>query len=153
MMLRAFGLAKVPLILFVRPTVEDLTEQRSEVRIPLNFWTRNHLKSMYFGTLAIGADCAGGLLAMNLIWKTKKKISIVFKGFQAEFFKRPEADVHFICEDGETVRKMVEQTIKTGKRVNEPLMILATTPKISGNEPVATFKLILSMKVQTKEPR
>ena len=146
--LRAFGLFKVPLILSVRPTVEKLTENHCEVRIPLNYWTRNHLKSMYFGTLAIGADCAGGLVAMDCIQRKKKKVSIVFKDFKADFLKRPHADVHFTCTDGPIIEKAVEETCKTGKRVNLPIEIIATTPKISKGEPVAKFQLTLSLKRQ-----
>lgn len=144
--LRAFGLLKVPLIFSCRPTVVTLDDRAAVVRIPLNYWTRNHLKSMYFGTLAIGADCAGGLLAMHLIGKSGKKLSIVFKDFRAAFLKRPEADVHFACVEGPKIRRMIARTVKTGKRVNQSVRITATTPKVSGNEPVATFDLTLSMK-------
>jgi len=129
--------------------VESLNDRSAVVRIPLNYWTRNHLKSMYFGTLAIGADCAGGLLAMHLIRKSGKKLSIVFKDFRADFLKRPEADVHFTCEDGSKIRKMIAQAVKTKKRVNQPVRITATTPKISGKEPVAVFDLTLSLKPQS----
>ncbi|HEX5038010.1 MAG TPA: DUF4442 domain-containing protein [bacterium] len=146
LMLRAFGLTKVPLINYVRPSVVRLDDDEAVVKIPLGYRTRNHLKSMYFGTLAVGADCAGGLLAFHLIKKAKADISIVFKGFRADFHKRPTADVHFTCKDGGRIWKQIRETIKSGKRTNEPLQIVATTPKVSGNEPVATFELVLSMK-------
>ena len=137
--LRAFGLLKVPLIALVNPSVIRLDDRRCEVKIPLNYLTRNHLKSMYFGTLAIGADCAGGLLAMHLIGKTGKRVSIIFKDFQAEFLKRPEADTHFTCSDGAKVHRAIRQAIRTGGRVNVPLTILATVPKRFGRRPVAPF--------------
>ena len=146
--LRTFGLFKVPLIFSVRPTVEKLTNDHCEIRIPLNYWTRNHLKSMYFGTLAIGADCAGGLLAMDAIRRKKKKVSIVFKDLHADFLKRPHADVHFTCKDGPAVQKAVDETLRTKKRVNLPVHIIATTPKKSKDEPVAKFTLTLSLKAQ-----
>lgn len=144
--LRAFGFLKVPLISYVRPSVVSLTDEEAVVKIPLGYRTRNHLKSMYFGTLAIGADCAGGLLAMHHIRNSKKKLSLVFKDFRADFHKRPMADVHFTCKDGAKIRKQIQETIKAGKRTNQPMHIVATTPKISGDEPVATFELTLSLK-------
>lgn len=127
-----------------------LDEEASEVKIPLNFWTRNHLKSMYFGALAIGADCAGGILAMQAIRRSGKKISLVFKDFHAEFLKRPESDVHFLCKDGKKIEKQVKQSIQSGERTEQTLTILATTPKISGEEPVAKFLLTLSLKLMKK---
>lgn len=143
----SFGLFKVPLILFCRPKVIEITEKRAEIAISLNYFTRNHLKSMYFGTLAVGADCAGGLLAMYQIRKSRKKVSLIFKDFKAEFLKRPEARTHFLCGDGEAIEQAVAQTVQTGERVSVPLTIIATTPKISGEEPVARFQLTLSLKV------
>ncbi len=144
----AFGLTKIPLIAFVRPTIIRKNAKTCEIKIPLNYWTKNHLKSMYFGALAIGADVAGGLIAMEMIGKSKKKVQLVFKDFDAKFLKRPEADVHFTCHDGEMIRKQIQETIKTKKRVNRLLTITATTPKISGDEAVAEFKLNLSLKAK-----
>jgi len=149
--LRAFGLAKIPLLFSVRPTVVQLDREGCEVRIPLNFWTRNHLKSMYFGALAMGADCAGGLLAMQAIRRSKKNIVLIFKDFRADFLKRAESHVHFICHDGKKIERQVKETIRSGKRTNQTLTILATTPKVSGKEPVAKFQLTLSLKLKEKK--
>src|ERR1035437_6053594 len=87
--MRLFGWLKIPLLASVHPTVVELSETRCVVRIPLRRWTRNHLGSMYFGALAIGADCAGGLLAMDQIKRSGGQVSMVFKSFQAAFLKRP----------------------------------------------------------------
>lgn len=147
--LQAFGLLKIPMILFVSPRVVDFTDSRIEVCIPLTRRSRNHLKSMYFGALAVGADCACGLLAMRLINARKeKKISLVFKDMSAQFLKRPEGDVHFICEQGEQIRELVERTASTGERCNLALNITAVVPKISAQDPVATFVLTLSLKAR-----
>ena len=58
--LGAFGLTKVPMLLYLTPVVEELNERRCVVRIPLSYRSKNHLNSMYFGSMAAGADCAGG---------------------------------------------------------------------------------------------
>ncbi len=126
--LRAFGLAKIPLLFLVGPSVVRLTQKECEIKIPLNYLTKNHLGSMYFGTLAIGADCAGGLIAMDAIKKCGKKVSLIFKDFRAEFYKRAEGDVHFSCADGDSIRRQVRETLKTKKRVNRMVIITATTP-------------------------
>ena len=144
--LRLFGLAKIPLLFLASPSVVGLTKKDCEIKIPLNWLTRNHLKSMYFGALAMGADCAGGLIAMDAIRKSGKKVSLIFKDFQAQFLKRAEGDVHFLCHDGEAIRKQVQETILTKKRTNRSITITAITPKDSGAEPVAKFVLTLSLK-------
>jgi acyl-coenzyme A thioesterase PaaI-like protein len=97
-MLRGFGLLHVPLLLSLRPTVTEINDERVAIKIPLNRWTRNHLRSMYFGSLAMGADSVVGLLAVHHIRKRKANIQFAFKDFQANFLKRPEGDVLFVCE-------------------------------------------------------
>ncbi len=147
--LRAFGLTRIPMILFLSPRVVQVNNQRLEICIPLTYRSRNHLGSMYFGALAVGADCASGLLAMRLIEKRKdKEITLVFKDFNAKFLKRPEGDVHFSCEMGEAIAALVERAARTGERCNLPLEVTATVPKVSGAEPVATFVLTLSLKAK-----
>ncbi|HEY8887948.1 MAG TPA: DUF4442 domain-containing protein, partial [Gallionella sp.] len=56
--LRLFGFAKIPMMLYVRPSVMEISNERVVVRIPLTRRTRNHLGSMYFGALSVGADCS-----------------------------------------------------------------------------------------------
>ena len=143
--MRLFGLMRIPLIFFCRPRVVKISDTCLEVRIKLNRRTKNHLNSMYFGVLSVGADVTGGFLAMKLIRESQSKISLIFKDFHADFLKRAEGNVHFVCEDGPAIQKLVELTEKTGERQNLPVHIIATVPAIS-NEPVAKFILTLSLK-------
>ena len=122
--IRSFGLTKIPLILYCRPSVISLTEETMIIKIPFKRRNKNHLKSMYFGVLAVGADVAGGVLAMDLIRKSGRKISLIFKDFKADFLKRPEGDTYFTCNDGLAIKKSIEETINTGERVNMPLKFL-----------------------------
>jgi len=145
--MRLFGWLKIPLLASVRPSVVELTDTRCVVRIRLRRWTKNHLGSMYFGALAIGADCAGGLLAMDQIKRSGKPVSLVFKTFQATFLKRPESDVYFICEEGASIRDQVRRTLEAEDRITEPMHVQAAVKLPDGSfEPVAEFMLELSLK-------
>ena len=144
--LRYFGWKKVPLIFYCRPSVVELNREKAIIKIPIKRRNRNHLNSMYFGVLAVGADVAGGLLAMDQIRRSKKKVSLVFKNFKADFLKRPEGDTLFTCNHGYAIEKLVQEAIESGERVNMPLTITATVPTIFGDEPVAEFVLTLSLK-------
>lgn len=146
-MLRGFGALKVPLLYYLRPSVVQISRRRCEVRIPFSRKSKNHLNSMYFGALSVGADCVVGMLAMHLMNENKQKnISLIFKDFRADFLKRAEGDVHFICEDGEAIQKQLEELASGDKRVNLPVHAYAIVPKISSTEPVAKFVLTLSLK-------
>jgi len=149
--LRLFGLAKIPMLYLASPRVVELTSQRAEVVIPLNRMTRNHLRSMYFGVLAIGADCAGGVIAMKLIEEAGEDVSLIFGEFNAKFLKRAEGDVHFICEDGPAVAEVVAKAIATGERESLPVRVVAKVPSKCGDEPVAEFTLLLSLKKRARK--
>ena len=149
-MIRLFGFSKVAMIAYCRPTVIYFDDKKLEIKIPLNRRTKNHINSMYFGALSVGADITGGFLALPSIQKSKRKITLLFKDFNAQFLRRAESDVHFICEDGIEVSKLVNKAIETQERQNYTLKIIAKTPKIS-NDIVAEFSLTLSNKDYTNQ--
>ncbi|KII75833.1 hypothetical protein PL18_19255 [Vibrio renipiscarius] len=144
--LKLFGMFKVPLIWYCRPKIIHLDNDKVEVLIPLKRRNKNHLNSLYFGVLAIGADVAGGFMAMSKSQMRGERISLAFKAVQADFLKRPEADVVFTCQDGRLIDEMLDQTIATGQRVNQAVTITATCPTLHGDEPMAVFQLTLSIK-------
>lgn len=143
--LRKFALTKVPLMLACSPTVVRLDDGACVIALPLNWRTKNHFRSMYFGALAVGADAAGGLLATHHIERAGGHVSLIFKDFKAEFSRRPEGDVHFACQDGGRIRSAVAEAERSGERVSIPIAIRATVPS-RGDEEVATFVLTLSLK-------
>ncbi|MAV59544.1 MAG: DUF4442 domain-containing protein [Candidatus Marinimicrobia bacterium] len=143
--LKLFSITKIPLIWFCKPKIVRIDDEVIEVKIKLNRRTKNHLNSMYFGALSVGADITGGFLAMYCIKKSNKNISLVFKDFKADFLKRPLGNVHFHCNQGYEISNLVNKTIKSRDRQNLLLNVDATVPSVS-NEIVAKFQLTLSLK-------
>ena len=143
--LKVFSITKIPLLWFCRPKVINLSSESIEIKIPLKRRTKNHLNSMYFGALSVGADITGGFLAMMCIQKSKRKVTLIFKDFRADFLKRAEGDVHFVCHEGGEISSLVAKTINSGQRENMIVHIDAIVPSIS-NDIVAKFELTLSLK-------
>jgi hypothetical protein len=135
------------MIYYCRPKVVSITNSHAEVKLKLRRRTKNHLNSMYFGTLAVGSDITCGVLAMKKIRESNKNISLIFKDFLANFKMRAEGDVHFYCGDGEKIDQLVSLAVSTSERVNEKINITAKVPSIS-NEVVAEFSETLSLKQQ-----
>jgi acyl-coenzyme A thioesterase PaaI-like protein len=144
--LRIIGLFKIPLIYYVGARIIEATPEHTVLRIPLNRRTKNHLGSMYFGALAIGADVTGAWVAFLLLRDSKQKVSIVFKDLKAEFLMRPEGDVHFTCRDVQAIEACFAATIADGERKNLPVEVIATVPSKTGDKPVAKFLMTLSAK-------
>ena len=104
------------------------------------------IRDRYFGALAVGADCAGGLLAFQWIQRIDPRVSLVFKDFRADFLRRPEGDVTFTCDDGARMRALIERAVATGERQHDTVRVVARCPDRSGDEPVAEFALTISVK-------
>lgn len=134
---------KIPILGFVAPKVLELNDTHARVKIKLSWKTKNHLNSMYFGALAVGADVAAGLHAFYFAEKYKKKVSFAFKGMSSEFIKRAESDVLFVIDQGGLIEKAILKSIETGERINQPINVTALNKE---NEIVATFVMISSMK-------
>jgi acyl-coenzyme A thioesterase PaaI-like protein len=145
LMLKAFGLTRVPLLFATGARVVEISEESCIVRIPFTKIVKNHLGSMYFGTLAIGADACIGLLAANKIYNQDTKISFVFKSFEAQFLKRAMGPTDFVCDQGPEIDQLIEEAISTQERVHKKLKAHA----LCQNETVAEFVLELSLKVQS----
>lgn len=150
-MLGAFGLAKIPMIGYVRPRLLRADDE-VVVRVPLGRRTRNHLRSMYFGALAVGADLAAGWTVMAEAEAARarsgRRIDFVFKDAQSEFLRRPDGDVHFTCRDGDAIRSLVEKSVASGQREDLAVAVVATVPSKTGEQPVARFELTLSVKAR-----
>lgn len=147
--MRLLGLFKIPVIFYVGAQVFEVNEKRCVISIPLNRRTRNHYRSMYFGVLAVGADLGCGYLAQYINeTQAQGKIALLFKDFKADFLKRPEGDVHFVCDEGEKIQAAIGEAISTKTRQNLPVRVYAVVPKQSPTEPIAEFRLTLSLKVR-----
>jgi hypothetical protein len=143
--LRYFGLTKIPLLFYLKPSVVEKSEKRVVIKIPLSRRSKNHQGSMYFAALAMGADVSVGLLAVELINRQEEKISFIFKDFNAEFYRRATADVFFSCDQGSEIAQLVKKACSSKERVEMPLHAVATVPA-ENDEPVARFRLTLSLK-------
>lgn len=141
----AWSAIRIPLLFFARPRILEIDDEHCVVELRLRRRTRNHLGSMYFGALAIGADTAGGIIAFETIRMRKLPVSLIFRDFQAQFLRRAEGDVHFTCRDGRAILDMIDRVIASGERETLPVEVVATVPSIS-DEPVAKFTLGLSLK-------
>ena len=141
-----FGLTKVPMIFYCRPKVLSITSESVKVKISLNRKTKNHVGSMYLGALSVGADITSAFLTLGILKNAKKKVIPIFKDFHADYYKRAEGDVHFVCNEGVKIKNLVEKVLKEDIRVNEKINVNAYVPSKFGEEPVAQFSLTLSLK-------
>jgi acyl-coenzyme A thioesterase PaaI-like protein len=150
-LVRLYAFFKIPLLHAVFPQIVELGAQRTVLKIPLCRRTKNHLGSMYFGALAIGAEAAIAVKAVKAIRDSKYKVNFVFKDFSAQFLKRAEGNVHFICDQGLEVEALIKKCIQSQVRETQTFESYAVVPSVSDSEKVAVFSITLSVKLSAKE--
>ena len=138
------GFVKIPLIRYTRPRLLSIDDVSVRVKIKLRRRTKNHLNSMYFGALSVGADIAGGIQVFYFSKKMNRQVSFAFKGMNAQFLKRAESDIIFESNEGKKIQSAMEKSLKESSRVNDTILVEA---KNDTGEVVATFELIVSVRV------
>lgn len=149
-LINAMSVAMLPLLAMCTPKVVEMSPERSVVKIRLGWRTRNHLGVMYFGALAMGAELSIALKAIQGIRESGQKIDFLFKDFKAEFLRRADGHVHFICDQAAQVSELVQQTADSSERFNrtfEGRAVLADHPE----EVVMTYSLTLTMKNRSRK--
>jgi len=144
-MLRIMGWLYIPMLGYVRPKLERIDENEAVISIRLRRRTKNHLKSMYFGALAVGADVAAGLHAFYFSDEQGVKPSFAFKSMSGNFLKGADGTVWFTSADGQKVKQTVVLAKETGERQNAFVHVEAKT---ADRELVATFEMEISVKVK-----
>lgn len=149
-MLQGLGFLKIPLIFAVRPKVIRLDNEQCILAVSFKRRVKNHLNSIYFGALAIAAECAGGIAVMKEIMESGERVSLVFSHFEAKFLKRVEGDAHFTCNNIPELKALVSKVVASGEREELPFEVIATCPDKFGDEPVALFLVTISLKCVSK---
>jgi len=145
---RVFAATRVPMLAMLWPRVVRIDARGVALRVPLNWRTRNHVRSQYLGAMVAAADLAAGLNAMRAIERAAAPVVLVFKDVHADFVKRATSHTTYTCDDGERVAAAVDECVRSGERVNVASDVVATSD-VSGDV-VARFTLTLSMKVSDK---
>lgn len=140
----------IPMVMWLAPQIITLSSQRCVIKIRLGWRSRNHLRSMYFGALCVGADLAGALMAMRLSEGLcaeddhSTPVSVVFRDVKGSFVRRSEQHTLFICEDGDKILACAREAHLTSQRQDVEVEVKAYE-QIS-KQLVAHFKLVLSLK-------
>ncbi len=142
----AFLRNNVPMIKFSGLSLETVDEQQCIVKMPFIAENKNHVQSMYLGSLVIGAEVSAGILAFHLIHTHQINSTVVFKNFSGAFLKLALNDVYFICADASAINAALDEIQTTGKRVNVDVNVIAVEDRHNTTEPIATFTMTVSMK-------
>jgi hypothetical protein len=121
------------------------TEDEVVVKIKRFRLTKNHLKSIYFSALMVGAVCAPGLHAFAHASTGETKFSLAFKSCKAIFYFRPYTDVFFHATTGNLLKEMIVRIRSTQLRFHE---FIPVTVSDANGKLVAEIHMELSLRVK-----
>lgn len=139
-------LSKLPSAFFCGVRVVDADENKCAVKVPYKWLSQNPFKSTYFACLAMAAEMSTGLLCLAHLHKRQPAISMLVVKIEGSFFKKATGITVFTCEDGNPIRKTIEDAVFS----NEGKII--TTKSYGRNaagELVAEFAVTWSFKVKS----
>lgn len=144
-LIKALSFFKVPLLFSASPKVIEFTDTITTAYLPLSRKNKNHVGSMYFGALAMGAELSIALMAIKGTNESKHKVVFIFKDFSAQFLKRADKGVYFTCEEANLAMDIIREAEESGERVEKTMKGYAYTDKKT-KEPILTYTLTLSVK-------
>lgn len=143
-----FLLTKLPAAYFSGVRVKDLSAYSSVVTVPLSWFSKNPFHSIYFACLAMAAELSSGVLALMNVYQRNPAVSMLVVNINCDFFKKATGVISFHCEDGESIRAAVEETIQTGEGIKVATISRGYNQQ---NELVAEFKITWSFKAKNKK--
>jgi hypothetical protein len=143
---RIFLLMKLPSAFFAGVRIIDVNLQQCSVTVPYKWFSRNPFRSTYFACLAMAAEMSTGALAMAHLHKSVPPVSMLVTGVEGKFFKKASGLTTFLCEDGENIRRAIEEAVSTGEGVVFRARSLGKNIK---GEEVAAFFITWSFKVRS----
>jgi hypothetical protein len=109
--LRIFLFLKLPSAFFSGVCIKNIDEKKCLVTVPYKWFSQNPFRSTYFACLSMAAEMSTGVLAMACLYKRKPPVSMLVVKVESEYFKKATGRTTFVCEDGETIRNTIEESI------------------------------------------
>ncbi|TBR19546.1 MAG: DUF4442 domain-containing protein [Chitinophagaceae bacterium] len=140
-----FLLTQLPSAFFSGVRVRKIDEDRCEVSVPHQWFSKNPFRSTYFACLGMAAEMSTGALSLGHLFKKSPAVSMLVVHSTAEFFKKATDVTTFICVDGLLLKKTIEEAISSGE--SKSVAVKSVGKNVAG-EVIAQFQFTWSFKVK-----
>lgn len=140
-----FTLFKLPSAYICGVKVKSISEEKSLVTVKHRWINQNPFNSMFWAVQGMAAELATGILVMQAIDKSNRKVSMLVTNMNATFTKKATGRLQFICNDGSAIKEAIQNSVKTG----EGQTVLVTSEGINEDGvSVSKFQFEWSLKVK-----
>jgi len=138
-------LFKLPLAYFGGVRVKILSNDKAVVKIKHKWINQNPFKSMFWAAQGMAAEMSTGVLVMQEIEKSKRKVSMLVTHQESDFFKKATGSILFTCKGGNEIRDAIKESIKTGEG---QVIVLTSEGKNKEGVIVSIFQFHWSLRVK-----
>ena len=142
---KMFLLSKLPSAYFSGVRIKSINEKKCEVTVPFKWFSQNPFRSTYFACLSMAAEMSTGALALGHLYKRKPAVSMLVVKTEGVYFKKAVDKTTFICEAGDEINKMIEESVATGESRTVKAKSIG---KNNAGELVAEFYITWSFKAK-----
>lgn len=135
--INAFNFFKLPSVWWCGIRVTKIDDISCQVKVVHRWINQNPFKSMFWAVQGMAAELTTGVLIMEAIHNSKRKVSMLVLNNRANFSKKARGKVLFECDEKQKLIKSMNTLVKT----QEPQTILLTSKGIDQNgDIVSTFE-------------
>ena len=140
-----FTLFKLPSAYICGVKVKSISEEKSIITVKHRWINQNPFNSMFWAIQGMAAELASGILVMQAIDKSNRKVSMLVTNMSATFTKKATGRIKFECNDGLAIKEAIQKSVETG----EGQTVLVTSEGINEDGvSVSKFQFEWSLKVK-----
>lgn len=110
-----FNFFKLPAAWWCGVRLRYLDTTKATVTVKHRWFNQNPFNSMFWAVQGMAAEYATGVLVMNKVTESGKRISMLVTNNNAAFTKKATGRITFTCEDGHLIDEAIKNTIASGE--------------------------------------
>lgn len=144
--MKLFTWKNIPYVALANPKLVHLDSKTCQIQINTSRIKQNHLRSMYFAVLLIGAEVSIGVPTTIFIREIGLQVDHIFKDMWCEFKKRATDDVIFQCNEVDKVKSTIAAAASSPERQEATISGFSYLKSDPNKTSIMNFRLTLSVK-------
>ena len=143
--INAYLLFKLPSAFLTGVRLKSISNEKAVVRVKHRWMNQNPFKSMFWAVQGMASEFSTGILVMQNIQESGKKISMLVTNMNATFTKKATGKINFECNEGNIIKDAIEKAIETNEGQT---IVLTSEGKNEDGVSVSKFEYEWSLKVK-----
>lgn len=111
--INAFMMFKLPSAFITGVRLKSISEEKAIVKVKYMWMNQNPFKSMFWAVQGMASEFSTGVLVMQSIASSDKKISMLVTSMNATFTKKATGKIYFECNQGNLIKETIKKAIET----------------------------------------